>query len=170
MTSASVARIKESRPGPARRPAKAGGARRGPAIPRPEIPKLIVIIKLFFSAASACFAIGYAARRRANALHRPVMTLGLALAWAGVAVLLVGRLGLGLPLPPAYWLPEALGSARAASILATVQQAVGAVALLALSAQALLGRERHPLHRPLAWAALPLWIVTWVTTLFGYLG
>lgn len=136
---------------------------------RPE-SGLIVIIKLFFSAASACFGIGYAARWRANWLHRRLMAAGLALAWGGVAVLLAGRLGLELPARPAFWLAEALGSAHAAAIVAAVQQGLGALALLALSVQAELGRQRHPLHRPLAWVALPLWILTWVTTLFVYLG
>ena len=92
------------------------------------------------------------------------------LAWAGPAVLLVGRFGLGLPARPAFWLTEVLGSARAADIAAVVQQVLSVLALLTVSVQGALGSRRHPLHRPLAWVALPLWVLTWVTTLFGYLG
>lgn len=130
---------------------------------------MIFIIKLFFSAASACFGIGYAARRRGNWLHRRLMAAGVGLAWAGAAVLLAGHVGLGLPIRPAYWLSEAMGSVRAASIVAVVQQGLGAVALVTLSLQAALGRLHHPLHRLVAWVALPLWVVAWVTTLFGYI-
>jgi hypothetical protein len=129
---------------------------------------LILLSKLFFSAATACLGAGYAARWRANPLHRRLMATGVVLAWGGALVPLLGWLALGLPVHPAFWLEELTGSTRAAGILAIVQQALGGVALATLTAQAVLGRLRHPLHRPLAWAALPLWLLIWVTTMFGY--
>jgi hypothetical protein len=27
---------------------------------------------------------------------------------------------------------------------------------------------RHPLHRPVAWGALPGWLFVWVTAMLGY--
>ncbi|HKI99968.1 MAG TPA: hypothetical protein VKB51_15945 [bacterium] len=129
---------------------------------------MIFIVKVFLSVAMVCFAVGYASRRRANPLHRQLMAAGVLVAWTAVVVLLLGRFGLGLPLRPAFWLVELTGSARAADIIALVQQSLGLLALLVLSAQALLGRLRHPLHRPVAWGAIPLWLLVWVTAMFGY--
>lgn len=129
---------------------------------------MTIIVKLFLSAATACLAVGYAARRRANPLHQRLMAAGIALAWTGAAVLLLGRAGLHLPLRPAFWLVELAGGARAAEIAAAVQQSFGGLALLALAAQGALGRLRHPLHRPLGWAVLPLWLAVWVSAMFGY--
>lgn len=125
-------------------------------------------IKLFLSASTACLAVGYAARHRANGLHRRLMTVGIALAWGGAAVLVAGRGGLGLPLHPAYWLSDLTGSPRAVVILVAVQQAFGGLALLVLVAQGVLGRLRHPLHRPVSRVALPLWLLVWVSAMVGY--
>lgn len=130
--------------------------------------RLIVIVKLFLSAATACLAVGYAARRRANAQHRPLMAGGVALGWLALGVLLAGHVGLGLPLRLAYWLVELAGGERGAAIVAAVHQSLGVVALLVLTGQAVLGRLRHPLHRPVAWAAFPLWLAVWVGAMFGY--
>jgi hypothetical protein len=129
---------------------------------------LIVLSKLILSAATFCFCIGYAARWRANALHRRWMALGVALVWLAVGVQVLGRAGLGLALPPAYWLVEALGSEGAAAGAAATQQTLGLLALLLLTVQAVLGRLRHPLHRPVAMLALPLWLAVWVSALFAY--
>ncbi|HEX9843722.1 MAG TPA: hypothetical protein VGC20_13270 [bacterium] len=129
---------------------------------------MIVITKLFLSAATLCFGVGYAARRRANPLHRRLMAAGVALGWTAAAVLLLGRAGLGLPARPAFWLLEAAGSERGAAIVATVHQTLAVLVLLTLSAQALLGRVRHPLHRPVAWVVLPAWLLVWVSAMFGY--
>jgi hypothetical protein len=129
---------------------------------------LIFMTKLFLSAAMACFGIGYAARFRANFLHRRLMALGVGLAWTGALVLLAGRAGFGLPARPAFWLVELTGAERGAQIVAAVQQSLGVVTLLVLSAQAVLGRLRHPLHRPLAWAAASLWLLLWVSAMFCY--
>jgi hypothetical protein len=129
---------------------------------------LIFFAKLFLSAATLCIGLGYGARHRANALHRRLMALGVALAWLGAAVVLAGRAGFALPLHPAYWLVELTGSDRAAGIVAAVQQGLGVAVLLALTGQAVLGRLRHPWHRPLAWVALPAWLALWVSSMFGY--
>lgn len=129
---------------------------------------MIVIVKLFYSAATACFAVGFAARRRANLQHRRLMAMGVAVAWAGTAVLLVGRLWLDLPLRPAYWLLDLTGGGRALGVVLAVQQSLGILSLLVLSAQVVLGGLRHPLHRPAAAVALPLWLLLWVTAMFGY--
>ncbi len=129
---------------------------------------MIVITKLFLSAATLCFGVGYAARRRANWLHRQLMALGVALAWTGAVVLLTGRVGLDLPLHPAYWLDDLTGSARAPQIVAAVQQSLALLGLLVLTAQMVLGMRRHPLHRVVALAALPLWLFVWISSMFGY--
>jgi hypothetical protein len=129
---------------------------------------LVVTVKLLLSAATACLAVGYAARRRANRLHRRAMAWAVVLACSGALVLLVGQAGLGLPLRPAFWLGELLGGGRVARYAAAAHQGLGVLALLGLIAQALLGWRRHPLHRPLAAAVLPLWLLVWVAAMFGY--
>jgi hypothetical protein len=129
---------------------------------------LVLTVKLFLSVATVCLAVGYAARHRANGLHRRVMALAVALVCLAALVLLVGRVGLGLPLRPAFWLGELLGSGRAALYAAATHQGLGVLALLGLIAQALLGWRRHPLHRPLAAAVLPLWLLVWIAAMFGY--
>ena len=129
---------------------------------------MIVIAKCFLSAATLCFAVGYAARGRANWLHRRLMTLGVALAWGGALVLLSGHIGLDLPLRPAYWLADVTGSARAGEIVVAVQQSLALLGLLVLTVQMVLGVRRHPLHRVVALAALPLWLVVWISSMFGY--
>lgn len=129
---------------------------------------MIFIVKLFLTAATACLAVGYAARHRANPLHRRLMALALALAWGAAVVLVSGRAGLGLPARPAFWVLELAGGGRGAFVLTAVHQGFAAVALVVLTAQAVLGRLRHPLHRPVAWVALPLWLAVWVTAMFGY--
>lgn len=129
---------------------------------------LVFIVKLFLSAATFGFTVGYAARRRANPLHRRLMAGSVLLVWVAALVLVVGRAGLGLPARPAYWVVEATGGEHGAAIAGAIHQWLALLVLLALTAQAVLGRLRHPLHRPVAWVALPCWLAVWVSTMFGY--
>jgi hypothetical protein len=129
---------------------------------------LVFIVKLFLSAATLGFAVGYAARRRANWLHRRTMPLAVALLWVATAVLVAGRAGLGLPARPAFWVVELTGGEAGAAVAGAIHQWLGLLVLLGLTGQAVLGRIRHPLHRPLAWVVLPWWLAIWVTAMFGY--
>lgn len=142
---------------------------------RPVAPRLakdaalIWTTKLLFSLATLCFGIGYGARWRANPLHRQLMAGGIAIGWTGAGLYALGRLAFGLSGRPAYWLVEAAGSASTAAMLAAMQQGCAVLVLLLLTAQAALGRMRHPRHGTVARVALPLWLLLWVTSMFGYL-
>ncbi len=129
---------------------------------------MIIGIKLLLSTATVCFAVGYAARRRVNRLHRRLMAVGAGVAWLAAAAIGVGMSVGELPLGPAYWLVDVLGGAGPARIAAAVQLTLASLALVGVTVQAYLGWMRHPLHRLAARAVIPLWLLVYVSAMFFY--
>ncbi len=161
---------------------KGGGFPRlepGPAIPRMKTPRIkikrtmAVTLKLLLSAATLCFALGYASRHRdnrgnrGNSTHRHWMMWGLALAWTVPIVWGAGGV-LGVNLRPGYWLIDLLGGEGRAHLLAGFQKGMTMLALLVLGFQGWLGLRRAPLRRTLSYAVILLWLCSYVTGMFFY--
>ncbi|MBI4083524.1 MAG: DUF420 domain-containing protein [Candidatus Lambdaproteobacteria bacterium] len=129
---------------------------------------MITLVKLVMSTATFCFILGYALRHRNNRLHRRWMVAGFALALAIAIVLVVGVQLFHAPYGPSFWLVELAGE-RGARIVLTCHRVLATVALLALIGQVVTGIRRHPLHRRLYRATIPLWLAAYVSGMFLFL-
>lgn len=153
----------ESRPGIFRKKTRLGLIKR----------MMTVTLKLLLSAATFCFALGYASRHgidrgdRGNLTHRKWMMCGLALAWTVPIAWGTGAL-LGVRIRPGYWLIDLLGGEGRAHLLAGFQQGMTLLALLVLGFQGWLGLRRAALHRTLARGVILLWLCSYVTGMFFY--
>ena len=126
---------------------------------------MIVAVKLVFTLATLLYVIGFAMRIRNNALHRKLMVSGF-LCTIGIAVVLVvGVYGFGGTYAPAMWLTEMTGSVGNAKIVLLVHRAVATITLVVLVVQVVTGLKRHPLHKRLFKAVIPLWTITYVSGL-----
>lgn len=122
---------------------------------------MIVLVQAVMTAATLCFAFGYAQRIRNNALHRRWMATGIVLT-AGIAVVLViGVHVFGATYGPSPWLVDLLGSEGAAWRVLRAHRVLASVTFLVLAAQGVTGWRRHPLHRRLWRLAVPLWIASY---------
>lgn len=131
---------------------------------------MVVSLKLLLSAATLCFALGYAARPGGNrdiSVHRRWMARGLALAWSVPLVWGTGWF-LEVNIRPGYWLIDLLGGEARAHILTGFQQGITMLTLLLLGFQGWLGLRRALLHRTLAHGVILLWLLSYVTGMFFY--
>jgi uncharacterized membrane protein YozB (DUF420 family) len=126
---------------------------------------MIIAVKLVFAAATLAYLVGFVNRTRNNALHRRMMVLGFLLTLGIAGVLLVGVYGFHASYGPAGWLLALTGGARPAQWVLLAHRAVATLTLLVLITQILAGVRRHPLHRRLYRAVVPLWVVTLVSGL-----
>lgn len=127
---------------------------------------VIVVVKLVMSLATACYALGYAARERDNRLHRRLMAAGFVLTLAIAVVLIVGVHGFHAGYRPAYWLVRGLGTEGRAQALLIAHRVLATVTLLTVCAQVYSGWRRLPLHRRLFPYAIGLWLLSYVTGMF----
>ena len=124
---------------------------------------MILAVKLAMTLATLCFAIGYAARRRDNRLHRRVMLLGFAVTLAAAAILVAGVQGFGATYRPVYWLVRGTGGPEHARWVLMAHRAVAALTFAAIGTQVYSGIRRHPLHVRLYPYTIGLWLVTYVS-------
>lgn len=129
---------------------------------------MILAVKLAMTAATLCYAIGYAARRRNNRLHRQAMAAGFALTLAAAALLVAGVYAFGTGYRPAYWLVRGLGSPERARVVLVIHRVIAALALLAVATQVVLGVRRDPLHRRLYPYVIALWLISYVSGMFVF--
>lgn len=129
-------------------------------------PPMIFAVKLLMTLATLCYAIGYAARRRDNWLHRRIMFAGFLLT-LGIAVILVaGVHGFGATYRPAYWLVRAAGGPERAGGVLIVHRVIASTTLVALAAQVISGLRRDPLHGRLYPYTIGLWLISYVSGMF----
>ena len=126
---------------------------------------MIILVKLVFTAATLCYALGFANRHRNNPLHQKLMISGFILT-LGIAVVLVAGVQIfGATYAPAGWLINVAGGDQGAQTVLIVHRLFATVALLFLIAQVITGWRRHPLHRRLFRPVIVLWLVTYVSGL-----
>ncbi|MCH8075762.1 MAG: DUF420 domain-containing protein [SAR324 cluster bacterium] len=126
---------------------------------------MILLVKLVFTAATLCYAVGFANRHRNNPLHRRLMISGFLLTLAIAVVLVVGVQIFDATYAPAEWLVSVTGGEQAAGTVLIVHRLVATVALLFLIAQIVTGLRRLPQHKWLFRPVIALWLVTYVSGL-----
>ena len=124
---------------------------------------MIIAVKLFMSAATLCYLVGFLQRTRNNALHRKLMATGFALTLFIAVVLVIGVQIFGAGYSPAGWLVDAAGGMDGALSVLIAHRVLATVTLLALIAQVISGIRRLPLHHRMYKAAIPLWLITYVS-------
>lgn len=122
---------------------------------------MILLVKLVFTAATLCYALGFANRHRNNVLHQRLMISGFLLTLAIAVVLVVGVQVYGAGYGPAGWLVRVAGGEQNARIVLIIHRLVATVALLFLIAQIVTGLRRKPLHRRLFRPVIVLWLITY---------
>ena len=122
---------------------------------------MILAVKLIFTLSTLLFMAGYAMRRRNNDLHRHLMAWGFAAAVSIAVVLVVGVYFFGGTYAPAEWLVELTGGDAGARAVLLAHRGVATLTFLLLLTQVILGLRRHPLHRKLHRAVIPLWFVSY---------
>ncbi|MEE8435043.1 MAG: DUF420 domain-containing protein [bacterium] len=126
---------------------------------------MILLVKLVFTAATLCYAVGFANRHRNNPLHQRLMISGFLLTLAIAVVLVVGVQIFGASYAPAGWLVRVAGGEQAAGTVLIIHRLVATVALLFLIAQIFAGLRRLPLHRRLFRPVIVLWLITYTSGL-----
>ena len=124
---------------------------------------MILLVKLVFTAATLCFAVGFANRHRNNALHQRLMIAGFLLTLTIAVVLLAGVYIFGATYSPAGWLVDLTGGQQGARAVLIIHRVLATVALLFLIAQIVTGLRRLPLHRRLFRPVIALWLVTYLS-------
>lgn len=129
---------------------------------------MIFAMKAVMTLATLCYAIGYASRRRNNAMHRQVMPVAFGLTWAVALLFVLALLGVGEAPKAAYWLVSAAGTPERVRWVLLLHRIIAGVALTVLTAQIVTGLRRDPLHHRLYPYAIGLWAVTYVSGMFLY--
>ena len=124
---------------------------------------IVVLLQIVMSAATVCFAAGFAVRHSNNALHRKLMATGFVLTAAIAVVLVIAVNVFGATYGPADWLLTAAGGETGARGVLIAHRIVATVTFLFLLAQVITGWRRHPLHHRLYKAVVPLWLITYVS-------
>ena len=127
---------------------------------------LILSVQIVMTAATVCFVAGLRVRHTNNPLHRKLMLAGFLLTIGIAVVLVVGVHAFGLSYSPAGWLVAGVGSEEAARGVLIAHRLVATLTLLVLLGQVITGIRRHPAHRWLYMAVVPLWLVSYVSGLF----
>jgi uncharacterized membrane protein YozB (DUF420 family) len=133
--------------------------------PPPDV-SMIFTVKLVMTLATLCFAIGYAARRRDNRMHRRVMFVGFLLTVSIAVILAVGVNVFGASYRPAYWLVRGAGGPERAHWVLIAHRMIAAAALIVLGAQVVSGLRRDPLHLRLYPYAIALWLIAYISGMF----
>lgn len=127
---------------------------------------MIVAVKLVFTAATLVYLAGLFMRHRNNPLHQKLMSLGFVLTLGIALVLVVGVYGFGGTYSPAGWLIGAAGSETGANVVLIIHRAFASITLILVIAQIATGIRRLPLHTRLYKAAIPCWLISYVSGLF----
>ncbi len=127
---------------------------------------IILLVQLVMTAATLCYAVGYAMRRRNNALHRRLMLSGFVLTFSIALVLVAGVHLFGASYGPASWLVSLTGGADKARAVLIAHRVFATVTFVLLAAQVYTGIRRLPLHRRLQRAVIPTWLISYISGLF----
>ena len=127
---------------------------------------MILVVKLAMTMATLCFAVGYAARRRDNLLHRRVMLAGYLLTLTAAGMFVTSVHGFGAIYRPGYWLVRTAGGPEQARGVLIAHFVLASIALLALGMQVVSGLRRDPIHRRAYPYAIALWLAAYVTGMF----
>ena len=138
----------------------------GYSVPQSAYQMIVLLVQIFMSAATLCYAAGFAVRHSNNDLHRKLMGLGFLLT-LGIAVVLVAGVHLfDAKYGPALWLIDLAGGESNAGIVLIAHRIFATVTLLLLLTQVYSGLRRLSIHHQVYKALVPAWLITYLSGMF----